>query len=222
MRPRFGSPRLWVLLRREGSRVNHKRVERVYREERLSLRLKRRRKRLSGVRVLSPTPDRVNQRWSIDFIVDSFIHGRRFRCLTMVDDFSRECPGIYVDTSIPGGKVAQFLDGLAEMRGLPSVLCLDNGPEFAGTLLDQWAYERGIHLHFIEPGKPVQNAYIESFNGRFRDECLNQTVFVDVLDARRKIESWRWDYNHNRPHSSLGNMTPTEFVSHQQVMVCTA
>lgn len=217
LRPRFGSPRLWVLLRREGSPVNHKRVERVYREEQLSLRRKRRRKRLSALRVPLPTPDRLNQRWAMDFVADGFTHGRRFRCLTVVDEFSRECPGIYADTSITGPKVAGFLEALAHQRGFPIVLGSDNGPEFAGTIVDQWAHAHGIHLDFIDPGKPVQNAYIESFNGRFRDECLNQTLFVDLPDARKKIESWRLDYNRNRPHSALGHLTPEEFANQQPV-----
>jgi putative transposase len=218
LRPRFGSPRLYVLLRREGRVVNHKRVERVYREERLALRRKRRRKRLSVLRVPLPTPERLNQRWAIDFVADGFTDGRRFRCLTVVDEFSRECPGIYTDTSITGPKVAGFLEALAHQRGFPTVLGSDNGPEFAGTVVDQWAHAHGIHLDFIEPGKPVQNAYIESFNGRFRDECLNQTLFVDLHDARKKIESWRLDYNQNRPHSALENMTPEEFANRHLVM----
>lgn len=135
-----------------------------------------------------------------------------------MDDFSREAPGLYADTSITGTNVATFLDRLAQTRGLLSVIRTDNGPEFAGTVLDQWAHDRGIRLDFIEPGKPVQNAYIESFNGRLRDECLNQNLFFDIQDAKRKVESWRLDYNQNRPHSSLGNMTPEEFAKHQQVM----
>jgi putative transposase len=217
-RPRYGSPRLCVLLRREGRRVNHKRVERLYREEKLSLRLKARRKRVSALRVPLPRPEQVNVRWSMDFVMDTLTGGRRFRCLTLVDDFSRECPSIYVDTSISGFQVTRVLDHLKETRGLPAALCTDNGPEFSGAALDQWAHAQGVQLHFIEPGKPVQNAYIESFNGRFRDECLNQMLFSDILDARRKIESWRLDYNQNRPHSSLGNMTPEEFARRQQVM----
>lgn len=217
-RPRFGSFRLWLMLRRDGQRVNHKRVERLYREEGLSLRRKRRKKRVSGLGVVLPAPNWVNQRWSMDFITDTLADGRRFRCLTIVDDFSRECPGLYADTSITGASVAEILDRLAKTRGLPSGLRTDNGPEFAGTVLDQWAHDRGIQLDFIEPGKPVQNAYIESFNGRLRDECLNQNLFFDIQDAKRKVESWRLDYNQNRPHSSLGNMTPEEFAKHQEVM----
>lgn len=218
-RPRFGSPRLRVLLLREGYQVNHKRVERLYREENLSLRRKRKRKRASATRVRTNTPDQINQRWSMDFILDTLTSGRHFRCLTIVDDFSRECPGLYADTSITGHKVAQFLDQLAQGRGLPEVLCLDNGPEFAGTVLDQWAQEKGIKLQFIRPGKPVDNAFVESFNGRFRDECLNENLFFDVRDAQQKIEAWRQDYNRVRPHSSLGDMTPEEFATHQQEIV---
>lgn len=217
-RPRFGSPRLYVLLRREGQPVNHKRVERLYREEQLSLRRKRRRKRLSVLRVPLTASDRPNQRWAMDFVADGLTDGRRFRCLTIVDECSRECPGIYVDTSITGAKVTGFLEPLLHQRGVPSGLRLDNGPEFAGTVLDQWAHARGIQLDFIDPGKPVQNAYIESFNGRFRDECLNQHLFFDMQDAQRKIESWRLDYNQHRPHSALGNRTPEEFAKHQEVL----
>lgn len=218
LRPRYGSPRLCVLLRREGYRVNHKRVERLYRQERLSLRRRSPRKRVSALRVPLVAAQAVNARWSLDFVSDVLVDGRRIRCLTVVDDYSRECPGIYVDSSIGGSQVTRFLDQLVQQRGLPQVLCTDNGPEFAGRLLDQWAHQRGVKLHYIEPGKPYQNAYIESFNGRFRDECLNQHLFFDLLDARQKIETWRLDYNQNRPHSSLGNMTPQEFVTKQAVM----
>jgi putative transposase len=173
---------------------------------------------MSALRVPLAPAEAINARWSLDFVSDALVNGRRIRCLTVVDDYSRECPGIYVDSSITGSQVAQFLDHLVELRGLPKVLCTDNGPEFAGRVLDQWAHQNGVKLHYIEPGKPYQNAYIESFNGRFRDECLNQHLFFDLLDARQKIEMWRLDYNQNRPHSSLGNMTPQEFVASQAVM----
>lgn len=216
-RRRFGSPRLHVLLKREGWTVNHKRVERLYRQEGLSLRRKRRRKSGSHLRVVLPAPSRLNERWSMDFVTDSLTNGRRFRSLTIVDDHSRESVAIEADFSLTGERVARVLERLAVTRGLPSVITVDNGPEFAGKALDAWAYQRGIKLHFIRPGKPVENAYIESFNGRFRDECLNENLFRTIDDARYIIEAWRCDYNRHRPHSSLGNLTPEEFASLNRV-----
>ena len=211
-RKRFGCPRLHLLLRREGLLVNHKRTERLYREEGLSLRRRKRPRRAAGVRVIVPQAQRPNQRWSMDFVHDRLESGRRMRLLTIVDDYSRECPTIEVDTSLPGLRVTQVLDRLAEFRGLPELITVDNGPEFAGTTLDAWAYRQGVKLHFIQPGKPVQNAYIESFNGRLRDECLNEHWFSTLEEARHQIEAWRQDYNTVRPHSSLGGLTPDEFV----------
>lgn len=216
-RRRFGSPRLYVLLRREGWAVNHKRVERLYRAEGLSLRRKRRRKSASHLRVVLPNPCQVNERWSMDFVTDSLMNGRRFRSLTIVDNHSRESVAIESDFSLTGERVARILERLAMIRGLPAVITVDNGPEFAGKALDAWAYQNHIKLHFIRPGKPVENAYIESFNGRFRDECLNENIFTNIDEARRIIETWRCDYNHHRPHSSLGNLTPEEFVSQDRV-----
>lgn len=217
-RTRFGAPRLYLLLRREGHVVNHKRVTRLYREEGLSLRRKRRRKRISHLRVVRPAPTRVNQQWSMDFVMDSLWNGRRFRALTIVDDFSRESPAIEVDQSLSGLRVARVLDRLAEERGLPEVITVDNGPEFQSRALDHWAYQNGVRLQFIRPGKPIENAYIESFNGRFREECLNETIFMNLADARLKTERWRQDYNTRRPHSSLDGMTPVEFAQHHAVM----
>lgn len=154
-----------------------------------------------------------NERWSMDFMADSIAGGRRFRVFSIVDDFSRECPAIEVDTSIPGARVVGVLERLAAVRGLPKTIVVDNGPEFAGRTLDEWAYRKGVALHFIEPGKPTQNAFIESFNSKFRDECLNEQYFVSLPDARGAIEAWRRDYNTARPHSALGNLTPEEFGS---------
>lgn len=211
-RRRFGAPRLHVLLRREGWMVNHKRTERLYRAEGLALRRRRYRKRAAGVRVTLPMPTRPNERWSMDFLHDRLADGRRFRVLTMVDDYSRECPTLVVDTSLTGVRVVQVLERLAESRGLPGLITVDNGPEFAGSALDAWAYRRGLRLHFIEPGKPVQNAYVESFNGKLRDECLNEHWFLTLEEARGLIETWRQDYNTVRPHSSLGDLTPVEFA----------
>jgi putative transposase len=212
LRKRFGSPRLHVMLKREGLVINHKRTERIYREEGLSLRRKRRRKGAAGVRVTMPAPLRTNERWSMDFVSDSVVTGRRFRALAIVDDFSRECPAIEVDTSLGGVRVVGVLDRLSETRGLPEVITMDNGPEFVGKALDEWAYRRGVKLNFIRPGKPIENAYAESFNGRFRDECLNTNWFMSIRHARDIIESWRQDYNEVRPHSSLGNRTPKEYA----------
>ncbi len=212
-RRRFGYRRLTVLLRREGWGVNHKRVYRLYREEGLSVR-QRKRKRIGAVERQALTiPVRPNERWSMDFISDALSEGQKFRSLNIVDDFSRECLSAEVDTSIPGARVVRVLEGLGEQRGLPRTLVIDNGPEFAGQALDVWAYERGVKLHFIEAGKPVQNAFIESFNGKMRDECLNEHWFMTLGEARQIIEAWRRDYNEVRPHTSLGNRTPQEFAA---------
>lgn len=212
-RRRFGAPRLQSLLRREGYLINHKRTERLYREEGLSLRLKKRKKRASHLRVILDRPDRINQHWSMDFVSDSLFTGRRFRVLTVVDDFSRECPVLEVDHSLTGQRVARVLDRLLLTRGLPAVITVDNGPEFISKALDLWAFENKVKLRFIQPGKPTQNAYIESFNGKFRDECLNEHVFVNLKKAQELIETWRQDYNMNRPHSSLGEVPPEEFAA---------
>jgi putative transposase len=210
---RWGCPLLYQSLKREGFAVNHKRVERLYREEGLSLRRKRRRKHLSYVRVTRPPAERANQVWALDFVHDSLLSGRRFRALTIIDQWSRECPAIVVDTSLTGARVTRVLEQLKETRGLPGTLQSDNGSEFTSRVMDRWAYERGVKLQFIEPGKPMQNAFIESFNSRLREECLNEQVFVSLDDARRKIERWRVAYNRERPHSSLGYLTPHEFAT---------
>ena len=212
LRPRFGSPRLSALVRRELGAVNHKRVERIYAQE--GLQLPRRRKgrhRGAGRAVPLAALTGPNQRWSMDFVQDSAVGGRRIRALTIVDQFTRECPAIEVDTSITGQRVVRVLDRLSEIRGLPQALVMDNGPEFTGKALAAWARDRGVRLHFITPGKPTENGYIESFNGKFRDECLNRHWFLDLADSRVTIEDWRTDYNRDRPHSSLGYLTPLEF-----------
>ena len=212
-RRRYGYRRLTVLLRREGQRVNHKRIYRLYREEGLSVR-RRKRKRIGTVERQPLTiPTGVNQRWSMDFVADALSDGRKFRSLNIVDDYNRECVAAEVDTSIPGARVVRVLERLRQWRGLPQVLVSDNGPEFAGQALDVWAHQQSVKRHFIEPGKPVQNAFIESFNGKMRDECLNEHWFVSLAEARQVIESWRQDYNEVRPHSSLGNRTPQEFTA---------
>ena len=211
-RKRFGSPRLHILLKREGLVVNHKRTERIYREEGLALRRKRRRKGATGVRVVIPSAQRPNEHWSMDFVSDSIVTGRRFRALTVVDNYSRECPVIEVDTSLGGARVVNVLERLSDTRGLPEVITVDNGPEFVGRALDEWAYRRGVKLNFIRPGKPIENAFAESFNGRLRDECLNTNWFINLKEAREIIENWREDYNQVRPHNSLNNLTPAEYA----------
>lgn len=211
-RRRFGYRRLLIFLEREGWHVNHKRVYRLYRAEGLGVR-RRKRKRIGAVeRQPLALPTRRNERWSMGFVADALNDGRRFRSLHIVDDYNRRCLAAEVDTSLPGGRVVRVLERLRELEGLPEIIVMDNGPEFAGQALDAWAYLRGVKLRFIEPGKPIQNAFIESFNGKFRDECLNEHWFVSLQDAREKVEAWRRDYNEVRPHSALGNRTPEEFA----------
>ena len=211
-RMRFGYRRLTAMLVREGMPVNHKRVYRLYREEGLAMRIRQRRRiRWSGV-VTNPVASRPNQRWSMDFVSDCVSTGAVIRMLTVVDDCTRECPVIEVDTSLGGSRVRRVLDRIASERGLPEAIVVDNGPEFRGRALAAWSAERRVRLEFIQPGKPVQNAFVESFNGRLRDECLNVNWFTSLGDARRKIGSWRRDYNEQRPHSSLAYMAPVEFA----------
>jgi putative transposase len=210
-RRKFGYRRLLILLKREGWAVNHKRIYRLYREEGLKLR-RRKKKRAGGPRAPLVAAGALNERWSMDFMSDQLANGRRFRTLNIVDDYSRECLAIEVDTSLPGRRVTRVLDRLQTARGLPKVLLMDNGPEFTGQVLDQWAFQKGVRLQFIEPGKPIQNAYVESFNGKFRNECLEEHWFTTLNDARVTIETWRRDYNEVRPHSALNYATPAEFV----------
>ncbi|MBU9470430.1 IS3 family transposase [Burkholderia multivorans] len=209
---RYGYRRIHVLLQRDGCFANHKRIWRLCSKAGPSVG-KRRRKRIAALeRTPLPLPTGPNQSWSMDFVSDGLAYGRRFRCLNVVDDYTRECLAIEVDTSLPGLRVQQVLERLKEMRGLPASITVDNGPEFAGKLLDAWAYEAGVTLSFVRPGKPVENAYIESFNGRFRDECLNEHWFVSMRHAKRLIEEWRIEHNTERPHSSLGYLTPAQFA----------
>lgn len=212
--PRWGVPRLVWLLRREGIADNHKRIERLYREEGLAVR-RRRRKRVAQPRVERPALTAPDERWSMDFVRDTLSSGRAFRALTLVDEFTRESLHIEVDTSLPGLRVVRVLEQLAVTRGLPTSIVVDNGPEFAGRALNAWAHRRGVALTFIQPGKPTQNCYIESFNGRLRDECLNLHWFLSLVDARRTIERWRQSYNAARPHSGLAGRTPIEFAALQ-------
>jgi putative transposase len=210
--PRDGYRRLYIALRRDGEIINHKRVYRLYRDEGLAVRKRSRKRRAPSPRRPLEQATASNQRWSLDFMNDTLATGRTFRVLCIVDNFTRESPAIEVDHSLPAGRVARVLDRLAVTRGLPEVLVMDNGPEFRSHELDVWATQRGVRLHFIRPGKPMENAFIESFNGKLRDECLNTHWFTDLADARKTIEDWRRRYNTVRPHSSLGNCTPAEFA----------
>jgi putative transposase len=217
VRVSYGYRRLYVLLCREGWRVNHKLVYRIYKEEGLEVRTKKRRKRVSALRVVLPAATGPNERWSMDFVSDSLHDGRRFRVLTLVDHFSRVSPAIEVGSSITGKRVVEVLERLANEYGLPRVITTDNGTEFTSRAVDEWAHRNNVKLDFIRPGKPIENAYIESFNGRLRQECLNQIWFSSLEDAKIKIEAWRIDYNENRPHTSLGNQTPVQFEAEWQL-----
>ena len=211
-RLRFGYRRLAVLLVLAGWRVNHKRVYRLYRAEGLIIRRRRRKRLERGTVIAVSQPQRMNERWSTDFVSDCIAGGRTIRALTIVDDYTRECLGIEVDTSLGGMRVRRALEAVIETRGKPEVIVTDNGPEFRGRVLAGWSEERKVRLQFIEPGKPAQNAFIESFNGRLREECLNANWFMSLADARRKIGAWREDYNQVRPHSSLGYLPPRRFA----------
>jgi putative transposase len=215
-RRRFGAPRLHVLLRREGLVVNHKRTERVYREEKLSLRLKKRGKRPSHLRVSQPVPSCCDEQWAMDFLSDALFNGRRIRILTVMDLWDRSSPALEADLSLPGLRVVRVLERLRLQGRLPQCIRVDNGPEFTGKTLDAWAHAHHVRLDFIRPGKPTDNGHIESFNGKLRDECLNQHVFLSLADARDSLEKWRKDYNRARPHSALDWMTPEEYNERHQ------
>jgi len=211
-RSRFGYRRLHVLIAREGTAVNHKRLYRLYRQAGLQVRRRRRKRLTRGERVPLPAPTRRRERWSMDFTLDTLADGRAFRTLNIVDDYTRECVAIEVDRSLPGLRVTRVLERLRATVGLPQSIVLDNGPEFAGRTLEAWAYANTLTLCFIRPGKPIENAYVESFNGKFRDECLNEHWFVSLADAQAQIEAWRVDYNTVRPHSALDDQTPHQFA----------
>jgi putative transposase len=212
-RRRFGYRRLHLLLRREGVKINHKKLFRLYREERLTVRRRGGRKRAIGTRSPMAVPQGPNQRWSVDFLHDVLADGRRFRIFAAVDDFTRECLALTVDTAISGARVVRELGRIAELRGRPCMIVSDNGTELTSNAVLAWSHETGIEWHYIAPGKPMQNAFVESFNGRLRDECLNEHLFHGLRDARRIIEAWRADYNSARPHTSLGGLTPREFAT---------
>jgi len=211
-RPRFGYKRLHILLRREGWKINHKRVYRLYVELGLQLRMKKKKKRVSKSRLTLLKPTQANERWGMDFVSDCFESGQRFRVLTIIDLFTRECPVIMAGISLTAEKVVACLEQLRKQELLPQAITVDNGSEFISKKLDSWAYYNSVKIDFIRPGKPVDNAFIESFNGRLRDECLNTHIVYSLEDAQEKIESWRLDYNKVRPHSSLGNLSPSEFA----------
>jgi putative transposase len=212
-RHRFGYLRLHVLLGREGWRVNHKRVYRIYREEGLAVRRRKRKGRAGLVRQPLAMPERVNQGWSMDFLHDTLASGRRIRILTIEDIYTREVLAAEVDHSLGGMRVMRVLERQRELGRKPEWIVSDNGGEFTSRVVDQWAYGHGVRLAHIEPGKPQQNGYQESFQGKLRDECLNEHWFTTLADAREKIEAWRVDYNTERPHSSLGYRTPQEFAA---------
>ena len=210
-RRRFGYRRLHILLKRLSVQAKHKRIYRLYRAAALMVKRRRRRQGVAVERERLSLPTAPNQVWSMDFVFDALSSGRRIKCLTVVDDFTKESVGIMVDHGISGVRVTRALDEMARFRGYPQGIRTDQGPEFTGKALDQWAYQRGINLKLIQPGKPTQNAFIESFNGKFRDECLSMEWFRNRAEARVVIEQWRQHYNQVRPHSSLGNETPEAF-----------
>jgi putative transposase len=212
VRRRFGYRRLHILLRREGIVMNHKKLRLLYREEQLQVRRRSGRKRAVGTRAPMALPQGPNQRWSLDFLSDAFADGRRFRILAIVDDFTRECLAQVADTSLPGLRVARELDAVIARRGRPATIVSDNGTELTCRTMLRWSQEHGIEWHYIAPGKPQQNAFVESFNGRLRDECLNETLFASIAHAREVLAIWQDDYNTVRPHSGLGNLAPSVYA----------
>jgi len=210
-RPRFGYRRITHMLARDGIQVWHGRVHRIMRELRLQV-PRRKRKRIAVNKPAGQEITRRNQRWGMDFVSDSLADGRSFRALAVVDHYTRECPAIEVDLSISGARVVRVLERLTTERGLPEAIRVDNGPEFVCAAVQRWCQQKQVRLDYIQPGKPMQNGHVESFNGKFRDECLNTHWFTTLRQTREIIERWRWDYNHRRPHSALGYKTPFEFA----------
>lgn len=211
-RTRWGFPRILNLARRQGIKDNHKRIYRIYCEANLQIQKRYKKKKKIHLRLVLNTVIKPNQRWSMDFVSDEVASGRKFRCFNVVDDYTHECVMIKVDTSLKSEKLVSAFNALSLYRNLPEEIVCDNGPEFISQNLDIWTYQNNIKLKFIQPGKPTQNAFIESFNGKFRDECLSQHWFLNIEDARKIIEEWRKDYNENRPHRSLKMKTPNEFA----------
>ena len=215
-RRRSGCRMFHAIAQREGLVINHKRTERIYKEEGLSLAIRRRKKRASHARVAIPRAKKRNELWGLDFLHDSLGNGGKIRILPIIDTFTKECHRIEVDRSLGGRRVIALLSEASLMQGLPENIVVDNGPEFISNAMDEWAYNRKVKLHFIRPGKPVDNAFMESFNARLRDECLNVNWFRSIEHARKVIEEWRIDYNENRPHSTLGFLTPREFAQKEE------
>ena len=216
-RPRFGYERIHVLLRREGWQVNRKRVHRLYKLEGLQLRMRvRRRKRISLHRGAPPAATAGGQYWAMDFVHDQLANGRKFRVLTVIDKWHRQCVALQADYSLTGQSVIDAMNQIALSRPLPIAITVDHGTEFTSKVLDEWCYLRGVKLDFIRPGKPTENGFIESFNGRLRDECLNVNEFATLDQVRQVLEAWQHDYNHHRPHGSLGQLTPIEFATNGQ------
>ena len=211
-RRRFGYRRLGILLAQEGHHANHKKLYRIYAEEKLAVRRRKGRKRALGSRRPMVLPTRPNERWSLDFVSDSLSGGRRFRILCVVDDFTREALAVMPDFSISGVRLARELDAIIARRGKPKTIVSDNGTEMTSHAVFKWAGERGVEWHYIAPGKPTQNAFVESFNGRLRDECLNEELFSSMADARQKLATWQTDYNQFRPHTSLGGLAPQVYA----------
>lgn len=208
-RRRFGYRRIGLMLEREGIKMNHKKLRRLYAEEGLAVKRRRGRKRATGTRAPLPAPYQANERWSLDFASDVFEPGRRVRILAVIDDGTRECLGLIADTSISGRRVSRELDKLIRLYGQPKMIVSDNGTELTSRAILDWQNRTGVRWHYIAPGKPTQNAFVESFIGRLRDELLNETVFESLADAKRKLSIWRYDYNAVRPHSALGGQSPT-------------
>jgi putative transposase len=212
-RRRFGYRRIHVMLQRQGIAMNLKKLRRLYREEKLQVRKRGGRKRALGTRRPMLVPKQANERWSLDFLSDAFTDGRRFRILAVVDDHTRECLTLVADTSLSGRRVARELDTIIARRGRPNTIVSDNGTELTSMAVLKWCQDTGVDWHYIAPGKPTQNAFVESFNGRFRDELLNETLFSSLAEARAAIANWKEDYNNQRPHSALGNIPPAEFAT---------
>jgi len=222
VRRRFGYRRIHDLLRPHFPGVNHKRVYRLYSEANLAVRKRRKAKRPIAERQPLQPPQAINEIWSMDFVADSLVNGRRIKLLTVADDFTHECVDIVVDHGISGQYVARMLEQAATFRGYPQAVRTDNGPEFTSRAFMGWAQARGIRHLLIEPGRPMQNAFIESFNGKLRDECLNEQWFETLAQARAVLASWRRDYNEVRPHSSLGRIPPALFAERHRRLAADA
>ena len=213
---RYGYRRIHILLKRDGIAINHKKLFRLYKRLGLNVRKRGSRKKALGSRIISMPLNRINQEWSLDFVHDALACGKRIRIMTIVDDFTRESLRMVVDTTLNGRRVRDELERIIEIRGVPDRILSDNGTEFTSTAILKWCNEKGIKWDYIQPGKPYQNGYIESFNGKLRDECLNENWFTSLQEAKRLVEEWREEYNERRPHSSLGGKTPGEVARSEE------